>query len=88
MIEAQKHTDSIIGEDVCKEARVLRFLGRQACDDNEAAFSLTHAHIDQSTCGLSDAYLAKHSDLATGKLSSNAVLEINQERTVYSFFVG
>jgi hypothetical protein len=76
--QTQKESDAVIGEDMYKEARVLRFLGRQASSDNQATFSLTQAHIDRNTCGLSDAFWTRHADPVTGKLSTDAILDLNK----------
>jgi serine/threonine protein kinase len=79
MAQIQKTADAVIGEDVRKEARVLRFLGREAPTENHArTFLFTQSHIDRNTCGLSDAFWASHADPITGKLSIDSMMELKK----------
>jgi serine/threonine protein kinase len=75
--ETQQRSPLLIGEDVHKEARILRFLGRHP-NQQGVTEAFTTAHVDRTTCGLSQAYLTKHIDPATGMLSSAAVEDIQQ----------
>ena len=83
----RKQRDMCIQEDVRKEARIMRWLGLErplllAGQDAPGSgahpalhlqAALTPLHVDPLTCGLSAAFLARHSDPSTGLLGTEAL---------------
>jgi serine/threonine protein kinase len=55
-----------IGEDVRKEARILRWLGLDLPNIDAPLPHLENKHVDLVTCGLSDGWIQRHSDGAGG----------------------